>query len=181
MPFEMFKRWKPVIFNAIKKDYNLESEDEDEGAESVGDDGSVSDSDDIFPINIPDPPATPLLVEGSDIPRFVPSGELKQLLMTISDKVDKVVQPTESLHTLKDGIRDCFKCVVCLEPCLDGSIPCFKCARLVGCMVCVSVLEVCPLCRAPLHAKVTFPNGENSETLSHSMLIKVPGLQLLLS
>ena len=150
---------------------------------SSDDENDDTDDEDIHNSNNFDPgfsvpsPSTIVPPAPSDIPpttdtgshrQFVPSFELKEILTRIENKIDNIPvnDNEEKLIELKAKIRECFRCVVCMDDCLDNISVCYNCNRLIGCRDCISPLDCCPLCRGTFDAPPP--------------AVKIPGLELLL-
>lgn len=174
IPQNTFKEWKSDVYYEIKKDYSYCSSSEDDDT-----DDEVNNYDDTG-FSVPSPPTVvppaPSINDNTDIPpnidvasrrEFVPSFELKEILIRVESKIDNIPvhHSEEKLIELKGKIRECFRCVVCMDDCLDNITVCIKCNRLVGCQDCMRPLDCCPLCRG---------------TFDDQPVVKIPGLELLL-
>ena len=94
---------------------------------------------------------------------YVSNNELKEILLTINHAVgvrlpEVSANSSKSNTKLKDflpKIRDCFRCVICLESYFTSVSFCYICGRFLECCECVIHLEKCPMCRKDFSVECT--------------------------
>lgn len=138
---EIFKVWKPAVYNNIKMDYNLidfTDEDDDAFLKSMME-------------GIPD--FSPhLQTDNKENVLFEPPYNYTTLgeeMKNLSDKFDNIENSIAEKNEkmIKEKIQQSFKCVVCFESRPTSFFACCFCGRFLGCFICIKRLKSCPICR----------------------------------
>ena len=166
-----FRSWHPQIRKSIKKDYG----EEDDGSDAIPDDdgidnffGDLPNFGDEFR-NFPSSPS-------SKHPAPSSIDEIKELMKTVVSKVDTITSHISDMHKNEatvNAIKQCFKCVICLESKNNAFAFCSSCARFLGCYDCVIQVERCPLCREVFKSECANCSSEITHPI---MKMLIPGL-----
>lgn len=153
-PIDMYRTWRPQAWSSIKDDYLSVSAfmDDENEFDNISEPEEIAISE---PFVVPeeqnsdDLPETGLnLGAGGSSIVYTSNTELKELINQVKTTVQKIDEENSQLVDLKKKIKDCFRCVICLENCVGPFTFCTSCSQFVGCYNCVINVEICPLCRA---------------------------------
>ena len=185
MEKDVFKSWQPQLYHTIKKDYpslwNDSHDDTDMGSNFETNENDLLDLfGGVSPLPSNTPMATGVNSTSNRFNSYVSNSELKEILLTIKYAVGVQLPEISANSSNSTGsntelndflakIRDCFRCVICLESDFTSITFCYICGRFLGCYECVIHLEKCPMCRKDFNVKCT----------SCSSVIDVPRMQTL--
>ena len=154
----LYKRWRKEMWLMIKTEYDLYDSDsdsdffpDDDFLPSIKPHNKVPEAPIPQPQNeVPEAPTLPGSSAGAD------RDELRDLILSLSDKVDSL-NPSganqQDIPEIIQSLRDCFRCTVCTNVTFS-ILFCDSCQHNIGCVPCITALNDCPRCRAPIERRL---------------------------
>ena len=161
-------KWKPSMWMLIKGDYG--HEETEVLSENEEDDDYLLRS--VFtnetPVTVPTPATSVVKDDDGAAPSSSKSGDwyvsnrhLKETIIAMQENIMKslgkenIPLKDEKYQTAFNKMKDCLKCLICLEVCDTNSVSfCPDCGRMIGCFTCVVNLQKCPVCREDFSAEL---------------------------